>query len=56
MTSEKGGDIPNGITSLPVVTYTLKATDEDINVTSLVLEQKGYGTDAAVTDAALFIN
>jgi hypothetical protein len=40
MTSEKGGDTPNGTSSLPVVTYTLKAADEDINITSLVVEQK----------------
>ena len=56
MTSEKGGDTPNGTSSLPVVTYTLKAADEDINITSLVVEQKWYGTDNTIDGAALFIN
>ena len=56
MTSEKGGDTPNGTSSLPVATYTLKAADEDINITSLVVEQKWYGTDNTIDWAALFIN
>ncbi len=56
MTSEKGGDTPNGTSSLPVATYTLKAADEDINITSLVVEQKWYGTDDTIDGAALFIN
>ena len=56
MTSEKGGDIPNWSSSLPVATYTLKATDEDINITSLVFEQKGYGSNSTITSAALYID
>ena len=56
MSSEKGWDTPNGTDSLSVATYTLTATDEDINITSLVVEQKWYSTDAAVSAAALFID
>ena len=54
--SEEGGDIPYGISALPVATYTLKATDEDINISSLVFSQVGYGSDDTIVDAALFID
>ena len=56
MTSEKGGDLPNLVSSLPVATYTLKAVDEDINVTSIVVKQGGYGSATTISGAALFIN
>ena len=56
MKSEEGRDIPNGISALPVVTYTLKAADEDINISALVLSQAWYGTNWTITNAALFIN
>ena len=54
MKSAEGGEITNGGSSVSVVTYTLKATDEDININALVLEQKWYSVNAM--DAALFIN
>jgi len=50
-----GGDIPNSITALPVVTYKF-AADEDISITALTLEQVGFGTDDTITNAALFID
>jgi len=56
MKSEEGGDVPYGISALPVVTYTLKAADEDINISSLVLSQAGYWKNATITNAALFID
>ena len=55
MTSEEGGEFPSRVSSLPVVTYTLKAADEDINVTSLVIEEGGYATPNKL-NAALYID
>jgi hypothetical protein len=39
VTSEEGGEFPSLVNSLPVATYTLKATDEDINVTSIAIQE-----------------
>ncbi|MBO4517104.1 S-layer homology domain-containing protein [bacterium] len=55
MKSEEGGEFPSLVSSLPVATYTLKASEEDINVTSLVIEEGGYAT-ANTLNAALYID
>jgi hypothetical protein len=55
MTSEEGGEFPSLVSSLPVVTYTLKAADEDINVNAIVIEEGGYAK-ANTLEAALYID
>lgn len=54
-TSIDGGDIPNGISSLPVVNYKFTA-DEDVRLDSLTLKRLGYSDSDTLDGIALFIN
>ena len=53
--SSVGGDIPYGISSLPVATYKFTA-DEDVSLNSLTFKQLGFGNANTIDKIALFIN
>jgi hypothetical protein len=55
MKSSNGGDIPYGISSLPVVTYKFTA-DEDVRLDSVIIKRQGYFTSSTLESAALFLN
>ena len=54
MKSAEGGEIVKNVSALPIATYTLKATDEDINISSLVVKEAWY--THAISNYALFID
>lgn len=54
--ASEGWDVPEGISSLEVATYTFEAGDEDVTLDAVTFEQLWYGDSSTLDGAALFID